>query len=155
MSAARAKAAPTVETATAAAKPALNLSALNFGSIGVADSRKPITSKDVVRPTRDIVAEVHAAVRGAIWRAALETIASMHGESVEAKGAKWEVNDDETARAIRVNYNLLQPDYYTDKRVRKMDLATSQEVWTQICEQLGKDAPTFTDSDDSKDDDKE
>lgn len=144
------------QMANAKAKAAINLAALNLGNIGTADNKRTITNDKVIRPTRDIVANIHEAVRANAWRVALETIADMHGKNVEAKGANWIVNDDEAARAIRVNYNLIQPDYYTDRRIRKMDTATSKEVWTQICEQLEKNPPVFSEMEEEKDsDDKE
>lgn len=112
---------------------------LNFAAIsinaGTADSRTPITSEKVARPLREIVATLHESARQAAWQAVMQSIAEMHGERVEAKGAIWLVNDDECARALRVNYNLIQPEYFPSKVVRKMDKAKSREVWTALFQQ--------------------
>lgn len=128
---------------------ALDLSALSFETVG--SDKRVVTSDAVARPVRDIMAEINTSVRRNAWAATLQTIASMHDQSVEAKGAAYEVNDDEAARAIRVNYNLMQPDYYPSRKTRKMTLEASQKAWTQICEQIGKPAPTFTVSNDDGD----
>ena len=129
----------------------LNLSALSIKTVDA--DKRAITSSAVQRPTRDIIAQMNEAARAAMWGATLQTIADMHGKPVEAKGANWNVNDDEAARAIRVNYNLIQPEFFPSRQVRKMDKAASRELWKQICAQLEKDEPQFSDDSDEKDND--
>lgn len=146
--------------AKAATNAARAIASIDFASLNlnIADSEKrPITSPDVPRPTRDIIAELNKQVRTAAWQACLTTVADMHGNPVEAKGASWEVNDDEAARAIRVNYNLIQPDYYgnANRKASKMTLEASQDAWRQICAMLEKPEPTFTGDDAVEADDKE
>jgi len=116
--------------------------------------KRSITSDAVARPVRDIIAQVNESVRQAAWQACLTTVAEMYGKPVEAKGANWDVNDDEAARAIRVNYNLIQPDFFPSRKVKKMDKEGSQMVWKQIFQMLnGPDAePTFSDTSDEQDD---
>lgn len=122
----------------------LNISAL---SINATDAEKRIITNDsVVRPVRDIIATVNEASRQAAWASVVETVAKMHDKPVEAKGSNWKVNDDEAARALRVNYNLIQPDYFQNRKALKMTEKASQDVWAQICEQLGKDEPKFSES---------
>ena len=132
-----------------AKSPILNFAALNVTTTD-ADKRS-ITSEAVARPTRDIIAQINENGRKAAWQAVIQTVADMHGKPVEAKGANWDVNDDEAARALRVNYNLIQPDFFPSRKVRKMDKPASRQLWSQICEMLEKDEPNF--SDDSNDSD--
>lgn len=112
------------------AKFALNMSALKVKTIDT--DKRSITSASVVRPTREIIAQMNEQARQAAWQGVLQTIADMHNKPVEAKGANWDVNDDEAARAIRVNYNLIQPDYFPERKTLKMDKQGSRELWTQI-----------------------
>ena len=122
----------------------LNISAL---SINATDAEKRIITNDsVVRPVRDIIATVNEASRQAAWASVVETVAKMPDKPVEAKGAHWKLTDDEVARALRVNYNLIQPDYFQNRKALKMTEKASQDVWAQICVQLGKDAPRFSES---------
>lgn len=127
---------------------ALNLSALNISTVD--SEKRSVTSPAIVRPARDIVAAMHEQVRQAAWAATLNTVAGMYGKPVEAKGSNWEVNHDDAARAIRVNYNLIQPDYFPSKRSSKMDMQGSRDVWTQICAQLELPEPIFEDESDSE-----
>ena len=69
----------------------------------------------------------------------------MRGETVEAKGASWAVNDDEIARSLRVNYNIMQA------QGTKMDKAGSRKFLTDILAQLEQDAPVFKDDSDDGD----
>lgn len=128
---------------------ALDFSKLNATVVDT--DKRSITSDAVQRPTREIIGEIHASVRSAVWQTALQTIAAMHGNPVYAKGSNYDVNDDEAARAIRVNYNLLQPDFYPSKRAKKMTKESSQALWAQICEMMDKPAPNFTETNDDGD----
>lgn len=132
------------------AKKVVDLSAIAFDTVAT-DTRTPVTSTAVVRPTRDIVAGLHERVRKAAWAATLQTVADSYGKPIEAKGSDWIVNHDEAARAIRVNYNLIQPDYFPKKIQRKITQEQSQMIWTQICEQLGKGTPEFLETSDEGD----
>ena len=136
-------------TDTMAKAIALDFSKLNATVVDT--DKRSITSDAVQRPTREIIGEIHANVRSAVWQTALQTIAAMHGNPVYAKGSNYDVNDDEAARAIRVNYNLLQPDFYPSKRAKKMTKESSQALWAQICEMMDKPAPTFTETNDEGD----
>ena len=130
--------------------------ALNFAALTVTTTdadKRSITSETVARPTRDIIANLNEAGRKAAWQGIIQTVADMHGKPVEAKGANWDVNDDEAARALRVNYNLVQPDFFPSRKVRKMDKAASRELWTQICTMLEKPEPTFKDDSNDSDND--
>lgn len=133
---------------------AKTLPALNFAALTVTTTdaeKRSITSEAVARPTREIIAHLNEAGRKAAWQGIIQAVADMHGKTVEAKGANWDVNDDESARALRVNYNLIQPDFFPSRKVRKMDKPASRQLWTQVCEMLEKEAPNF--SDDSNDSD--
>lgn len=132
------------------------MSKINFAKLRVqvseAESRTPITSEKVKRPVQAIVAEIHKSVRESIWQQALQTITEMHGKPVDAKGASWLVNDDEAARAIRVNYNLIQPDYFENgRKTQKMTKEQSQDLWTQIAAMMEKPEPVFSTDDDDSD----
>lgn len=129
----------------------LNFAALTINTVDA--DKRAITSPNVARPTRDIIAHMNEAGRKAAWNAVIQTVADMHGKPVEAKGANWNVNDDEAARALRVNYNLIQPDFFPSRSVKKMDKPASRALWTQIAEMLEKDTPVFSDDSDDKDND--
>lgn len=115
-------------------------------AVNTVDSdRRVITSESVQRPVRDILAQVNADARQAAWNALVANVVGMRGETVEAKGASWAVNDDELARSLRVNYNIMQA------QGTKMDKAGSRKFLTDILEQLEQDAPVFKDDSDESD----
>ena len=134
--------------------PAIDFAALNLNIVGA--EKRSITNENVARPTREIIAEINAQARQAAWAAVLSAVSELHGNPVEAKGANWDVNDDEAARAIRVNYNLIQPDYYgnANRKQVRMTLEASQDAWRQICEMLEKPEPVFS-NDETADDEKD
>ena len=128
---------------------------LNFAALTVTTTdsdKRAITSKQIDRPTRDIIAVVNEAARKAAWNGLIQAVAEMHGEMVEAKGANWVVNDDEAARSLRVNYNLIQPDFFPSRKQRKMEKEASQQLWAQVCAMMEKPEPVFTDTTDEQDD---
>lgn len=131
----------------------LNFAGLNL-NISQAESRTPVTASAVARPTREIIATLNDSARKAAWQAVLATVAEMHDKPVDAKGSDWLVNDDEAARAIRVNFNLIQPDFYgsANRQAQKMTKEASEDAWRQICEMLDKPAPTFTETNDDDSD---
>ena len=115
-------------------------------AVNTVDSeRRVITSESVQRPVRDILATVNASARQSAWNALVADVISMRGETVEAKGASWAVNDDEIARSLRVNYNIMQA------QGTKMDKAGSRKFLTDILAQLEADAPVFKDDSDDGD----
>ena len=115
-------------------------------AVNTVDSdRRAITSESVQRPVRDILATVNADARQAALNALVANVIGMRGETVEAKGASWAVNDDEIARSLRVNYNIMQA------QGTKMDKAGSRKFLADILEQLGEDAPVFKDDSDDGD----
>ena len=115
-------------------------------AVNTVDSeRRVITSESVQRPVRDILATVNASARQSAWNALVADVISMRGETVEAKGASWAVNDDEIARSLRVNYNIMQA------QGTKMDKAGSRKFLADILAQLEQDAPTFKDDSDESD----
>ena len=129
--------------------------ALNFAALTVTTTdsdKRAVTSKQIDRPTRDIIAVVNEAARKAAWNGLIQAVAELHGEMVEAKGANWVVNDDEAARSLRVNYNLIQPDFFPSRKARKMETEASQQLWAQVCAMLEKPEPEFTDTTDEQDD---
>lgn len=130
--------------------PALNFAALTVTTVD--SDKRAVTSATVQRPTRDIIAHLNESARQHAWQGVITSVAGLHGEMVEAKGANWVVNDDEAARALRVNYNLIQPDFFPSRKVRKMDKPASRDLWTKICEMLEKPEPTFADDADEQDD---
>ena len=111
----------------------------------VDSERRVITSESVQRPVRDILAIVNAGARQAAWNALVANVIGMRGETVEAKGASWAVNDDEIARSLRVNYNIMMA------QGTKMDKAGSRKFLTDILEQLEQDEPVFKDDSDEAD----
>lgn len=115
-------------------------------SVNTVDSdRRVITSESVQRPVRDILATVNAGARQAAWNSLVSNVIGMRGETVEAKGASWAVNDDEIARSLRVNYNIMMA------QGTKMDKAGSRKFLTDILAQLEADAPVFKDDSDESD----
>ena len=115
-------------------------------AVNTVDSdRRVITSEAVQRPVRDILATVNAGARQAAWNALVADVIGMRGETVEAKGASWAVNDDEIARSLRVNYNIMQA------QGTKMDKAGSRKFLADILEQLEQDAPVFKDDSEESD----
>ena len=69
-------------------------------AVNTVDSdRRVITSESVQRPVRDILATVNTYARQVAWNALVSNVIGMRGETVEAKGASWAVNDDEIARS--------------------------------------------------------
>lgn len=115
-------------------------------AVNTVDSdRRVITSESVQRPVRDILAIVNAAARQSAWNALVANVVGMRGETVEAKGASWAVNDDEIARSLRVNFNIMQA------QGTKMDKAGSRKFLTDILEQLEMDEPIFKDDSDESD----
>ena len=115
-------------------------------AVNTVDSeRRVITSESVQRPVRDILATVNAGARQAAWNALVADVIGMRGEKVEAKGATWLVNDDEIARSLRVNYNIMQA------QGTKMDKAGSRKFLTDILSQLEMPEPVFKDDSDETD----
>ncbi len=115
-------------------------------AVNTVDSeRRVITSESVQRPVRDILATVNASARQSAWNALVADVISMRGETVEAKGASWAVNDDEIARSLRVNYNIMQA------QGTKMDKAGSRKFLTDILAQLEMPEPVFKDDSDESD----
>ena len=115
-------------------------------AVNTVDSdRRVITSESVQRPVRDILATINSDARQAAWNALVSNVIGMRGETVEAKGASWVVNDDEIARSLRVNYNIMQA------QGTKMDKAGSRKFLTDILAQLEADAPVFKDDSDESD----
>ena len=115
-------------------------------AVNTVDSeRRVITSESVQRPVRDILATVNASARQSAWNALVADVISMRGETVEAKGAIWAVNDDEIARSLRVNFNIMMA------QGTKMDKAGSRKFLTDILAQLEQDAPFFKDDSDESD----
>lgn len=115
-------------------------------SVNTVDSdRRVITSESVQRPVRDILATINTGARQAAWNALVSNVIGMRGETVEAKGASWSVNDDEIARSLRVNYNIMMA------QGTKMDKAGSRKFLTDILAQLEQDAPVFKDDSDDGD----
>ncbi|MRY60672.1 hypothetical protein GKD59_22870, partial [Parabacteroides distasonis] len=90
------------------AKAAINLDLSKIAVNTVDSDRRVITSESVQRPVRDILATVNAGARQAAWNALVADVIGMRGETVEAKGASWAVNDDEIARSLRVNFIIMQ-----------------------------------------------
>ena len=111
---------------------ALNMAKLSVKAVDT--EKRAITSEKVQRPTRDILAAINADVRAKAWEATITSVANAHGERVDAKGAVWIVNNDEAARALRVNYNLIQPEYFTgdERKTVKLDKQGSRDLWTQV-----------------------
>ena len=124
---------------------AINLDLSKIAVNTVDSDRRVITSESVQRPVRDILATVNASARQSAWNALVADVISMRGETVEAKGASWAVNDDEIARSLRVNYNLMVA------QGTKMDKAGSRKFLADILEQLEQDAPVFKDDSDDGD----
>ena len=115
-------------------------------AVNTVDSeRRVITSESVQRPVRDILATVNASARQSAWNALVADVISMRGETVEAKGASWAVNDDEIARSLRVNYNIMQA------QGTKMDKAGSRKFLSDILAQLEMPEPFFKDDSDESD----
>ena len=115
-------------------------------AVNTVDSeRRVITSESVQRPVRDILATVNASARQSAWNALVADVISMRGETVEAKGASWAVNDDEIARSLRVNYNIMQA------QGTKMDKAGSRKFLSDILAQLEMPEPVFKDDSDESD----
>ena len=115
-------------------------------AVNTVDSdRRVITSESVQRPVRDILATINADARQAAWNALVANVIGMRGETVEAKGASWSVNDDEIARSLRVNYNIMMA------QGTKMDKAGSRKFLTDILAQIEADAPVFKDDSDDGD----
>ena len=115
-------------------------------AVNTVDSeRRVITSESVQRPVRDILASVNADARQAAWNALVANVIGMRGEKVEAKGATWLVNDDEIARSLRVNYNVMMA------QGTKMDKAGSRKFLADILAQLEMEEPTFKDDSDESD----
>ena len=115
-------------------------------AVNTVDSeRRVITSESVQRPVRDILATVNASARQSAWNALVADVISMRGETVEAKGASWVVNDDEIARSLRVNYNIMQA------QGTKMDKAGSRKFLSDILAQLEMPEPVFKDDSDESD----
>ena len=115
-------------------------------AVNTVDSeRRVITSESVQRPVRDILATVNASARQSAWNALVADVISMRGETVEAKGASWAVNDDEIARSLRVNYNIMMA------QGTKMDKAGSRKFLTDILAQLEMPEPVFKDDSDESD----
>ena len=115
-------------------------------AVNTVDSeRRVITSESVQRPVRDILATVNASARQSAWNALVADVISMRGETVEAKGASWAVNDDEIARSLRVNYNIMQA------QGTKMDKAGSRKFLADILAQLEQGEPAFKDDSDEAD----
>ena len=115
-------------------------------AVNTVDSdRRVITSESAQRPVRDILAAVNADARQAAWNALVSNVIGMRGGTVEAKGASWSVNDDEIARSLRVNYNIMMA------QGTKMDKAGSRKFLTDILAQLEQDAPVFKDDSDESD----
>ena len=115
-------------------------------AVNTVDSeRRVITSESVQRPVRDILATVNASARQSAWNALVADVISMRGETVEAKGAIWAVNDDEIARSLRVNYNIMQA------QGTKMDKAGSRKFLSDILAQLEMPKPFFKDDSDESD----
>ena len=115
-------------------------------AVNTVDSdRRVITSESVQRPVRDILATINADARQAAWNALVANVIGMRGETVEAKGASWAVNDDELARSLRVNYNIMMA------QGTKMDKAGSRKFLADILEQLEMPEPVFKDDSDESD----
>ena len=115
-------------------------------AVNTVDSeRRVVTSESVQRPVRDILATVNGDARQAAWNALVATVIGMRGETVEAKGASWAVNDDEIARSLRVNFNIMQA------QGTKMDKAGSRKFLTDILAQLDMEPPTFKDDSEESD----
>lgn len=127
------------------AKAAIKLDLSKIAVNTVDSDRRVITSEAVQRPVRDILATVNAGARQAAWNALVADVIGMRGETVEAKGASWAVNDDEIARSLRVNYNIMQA------QGTKMDKAGSRKFLADILEQLEQDAPVFKDDSEESD----
>ena len=124
---------------------AINLDLSKIAVNTVDSERRVITSESVQRPVRDILATVNASARQSAWNALVADVISMRGETVEAKGASWAVNDDEIARSLRVNYNIMQA------QGTKMDKAGSRKFLSDILAQLEMPEPVFKDDSDESD----
>ena len=124
---------------------AINLDLSKIAVNTVDSDRRVITSESVQRPVRDILATINSDARQAAWNALVSNVIGMRGETVEAKGASWAVNDDEIARSLRVNYNIMVA------QGTKMDMAGSRKFLTDILAQLEQDAPVFKDDSDDGD----
>ena len=124
---------------------AINLDLSKIAVNTVDSDRRVITSESVQRPVRDILATVNADARQAAWNALVSNVIGMRGETVEAKGASWAVNDDEIARSLRVNYNIMQAQGI------KIYKFWSCKFLTDILAQLEQDAPVFKDDSDDGD----
>lgn len=127
------------------AKTAIKLDLSKIAVNTVDSDRRVITSESVQRPIRDILATVNAGARQAAWNALVADVIGMRGETVEAKGASWAVNDDEIARSLRVNFNLMQA------QGSKMDKAGSRKFLTDVLSQLDMEPPVFRDDSDESD----
>ena len=127
------------------AKAAIKLDLSKITVNTVDSDRRVITSEAVQRPVRDILATVNADARQAAWNALVANVIGMRGEKVEAKGATWLVNDDEIARSLRVNFNIMQA------QGTKMDKAGSRKFLTDILAQLEMPEPVFKDDSDESD----
>lgn len=127
------------------AKTAIKLDLSKIAVNTVDSDRRVITSESVQRPVRDILATVNAGARQAAWNALVADVIGMRGETVEAKGASWAVNDDEIARSLRVNFNIMQA------QGTKMDKVGSRKFLTDIMAQLDMNAPVFRDDSDEGD----
>ncbi|MTU25115.1 hypothetical protein [Parasutterella excrementihominis] len=127
------------------AKAAIKLDLSKIAVNTVDSDRRVITSESVQRPVRDILATVNAGARQAAWNALVADVIGMRGETVEAKGASWAVNDDEIARSLRVNFNIMQA------QGTKMDKTGSRKFLTDILEQLDMPEPVFKDDSDETD----
>ena len=124
---------------------AINLDLSKIAVNTVDSDRRVITSESVQRPVRDILATINADARQVAWSALVANVIGMRGETVEAKGASWSVNDDEIARSLRVNYNIMMA------QGTKMDKAGSRKFLTDILAQIEADAPVFKDDSDDGD----
>ena len=127
------------------AKAAIKLDLSKITVNTVDSDRRVITSESVQRPVRDILATVNAGARQAAWNALVADVIGMRGETVEAKGASWAVNDDEIARSLRVNFNIMQA------QGTKMDKAGSRKFLADILAQLEMPEPVFKDDSDESD----
>ena len=124
---------------------AINLDLSKIAVNTVDSDRRVITSESVQRPVRDILATVNTYARQAAWNALVGNVIGMRGETVDAKGASWAVNDDEIARSLRVNFNIMQA------QGTKMDKAGSRKFLTDILAQLEMPEPVFKDDSDESD----
>lgn len=114
-----------------------------------AESRKPITSAHVQRPTREIRAQMQSQIKESLRNVIFESLLAMYGKPVYAKGANWLVDHANCAHALRVAYNT-----HLAESGEKLTTQGAREVWSQI---YGKafpddDAPVFSDSDNSDSD---